>query len=271
VILPVAGLLALFILLRWGGSLLRAMAVASAATAAVILAVALAFSYRFDVYVLAEFGPRRLFDYTAIPAVLIAAGVLELALERWAKGRAPVIAAAGVVLLAAFAVPRNVSSSSDERFFSSALAPLAWVSDHVPCDGKILADRRTLATFETLTRHAGAIEGMGPYLRPAVLSTAIRSLLAARTFFRDPAANEEFLRRNGIAAVVVTSYDQTLGGVGGPLKEASDPAKRVAAAPFLRPVAGSSTVRVYGADRFRPPDSAGIDVTRLPGYRCGAP
>jgi len=270
VLLPVGGLLALFVLLRWGTPHRRAMAVASAATAAVLLMVALAFSYRFDVYVLAEFGPRRLFDYTAIPAVLMAAAVMELALERWARGWAPVIAAAGVILLAAFAVPRNISPSSHERFFAAALGPLAWVESNVPCGGRILADRRTLATFETLTRHAGTIEGMGPYLRPAVLATAIRSLLDARTFFRDPAANEDYLRRNGIAAVAVTSYDQTLGGVGGPLKVASDPAARVAAARFLHLVASSPTVRVFAVDGFRATDVRGLNVTRLPGYRCGA-
>jgi hypothetical protein len=246
------------------------MAVASAATASVILLVALAFSYRFDVYVLAEFGPRRLFDYTAIPAVLMAAGVMELGLERWAGRRAAVIAAAGVIALTAFAVPRNVSSSSHEGFFASALSPLAWVESHVPCDGRVLADRRTLATLETLTRHAGTIEGMGPYLRPTVLATAIRSLLDARAFFRDPAANEDYLRRNGIASVVVTTYDQTLGGVGGPLKVAPNPTARVAAAPFLHLVASSPTVQVFAVDGFRAGGVQGVDVRRLPGYRCGA-
>ena len=267
-VLPVAGVIGVGALLRWGDTDLRALAVASASTAAAILVVALAFNLKYDVYVLAEFGPRRLFDYTAIPAVLLAAGVFELVLHRLGS-RAPATALAGALALASLAVPRNVSSGGREQYFASALAPLAWIQANVPCGGRVLADRRTLATFETLTRHAGVTEGMGPYLRPAVLATAVRTLLDTREFFLHP--DPAFLRKEGVAAVVVTSYDQTLGGVGGPLKPVPALGSRFDRLPFLQLAVRTSTVRVYRVIGFDPAASAtSPDVRRLPGYECGA-
>jgi hypothetical protein len=121
-----------------------------------------------------------------------------------------------------------------------------------------------------MTRHAGVTEGMGPYLRPAVLATAIRELLDARRFFLDPVGNGDYLRREGIAAVVVTSYDQTLGGVGGPLKAGVAIRSRLDSIPSLRLEASSSTVRVYRVTTFDPAAARTRfpDVRRLPGYRC---
>jgi len=272
-IVPEMGLLAAFVLLRWGGPRLRLMAVAAATTAVVLFVVALAFDYRFDVYALAEFGPRRLFDYVALPAALLGAGVAEVALERLARRRASVATAVvlvGILTLAAVGVPRNVSSSSRERFYSTALAPLAWIEANVSCQGRVLVDRRTLGTLEAMTRHAGTIEGMGPYFRPAVLTTALRSLFAARDFFRDPSAGRDYLRANDVAAVVVTSPGQTLGGVGADLKVVTRDAGRVAGVPFLQLAASSATVKVYRVVGFEPPvPGTAPDVTRLPGYRCG--
>ncbi|HEX9312457.1 MAG TPA: hypothetical protein VGA30_06480, partial [Actinomycetota bacterium] len=269
-LVPLAGAAAFGLLLWRGPPILRALAVACALTALAILVVALAFEYRFDVYVLAEFGPRRLFDYTAIPAVLLGAAVVELLLPAAVGPRAPVLAVAGLVALAAFAVPRNVAPAARERFFDDALPALRWIGANVPCDGRVLADRRTLATFETLTRHGGAIEGMGPYLRPAVLTTAIRSLLDARRFFLNPGAGAGYLRRAGVAAVVVTTYDQTLGGVGGPLKFGLGKDSNLDRVSFLRLVARSSTVRVYEVRSLVPPPLGSPDVRNLPGYRCGS-
>ena len=270
VLVPLAGAAALGLLLWRGPPSLRALAVACALTALAILVVALAFEYRFDVYVLAEFGPRRLFDYTAIPAVLLGAAAVEHLLPIVAGPRAPVIAMAGLVALAAFAVPRNVAPAARERSFDDGVPALRWIESNVPCGGRVLADRRTLATFETLTRHGGAIEGMGPYLRPTVLSTAIRSLLDARQFFLDPEAGAGYLRSAGVAAVVVTTYDQTLGGVGGPLKFGLGKGANLDRVPFLRLVMRTSTVRVYGVLPFGGPPPGSPDVGDLPGYRCGS-
>jgi hypothetical protein len=250
--------------------------VASVLTALAILGVALAFSHRFHVYVFAVFGARRLFDYAGLAAVLMAAAMVELGLRRLPtrrSGRAPgvpVAAAVALAVLAAIALPRVVAPSARERFYGSALAPLAWIERNVPCRGRVLADRRTLATFESLARRAGALEGMGPYLRPELLETAIADLFAARAFFRDPVAHGGDLRRWGIAAVVVTARDQTLGGVGGTLK-VGGPRSPLARVPGLRIAARSSTVTVYRVTGFDPAAAGRFpDVSSRPGYRCGA-
>jgi hypothetical protein len=273
VLFPLAMIGAAFGVWRWGRDRLRVTALASLAMAAVILATGLAFNYAYEVYVLAEFGPRRLFDYTGMAAVLLAAAVVETGFQRLAARRrdgprtAIVMAVVGTVALAALALPRTVASEERESFFASGLATLAWVKANVPCEGRILADRRTLATFELFTGHAGVLEGMGPYLRPDLLGVAIRELLDAEAFFADPVGGESYLRDRDVAAVVVTAYEQTLGGVGGPLRMSRLGLHGLNEVPFLERVAVSETVAVYRVIGFEP-DSATPNVAELPGYVC---
>jgi hypothetical protein len=269
-IFPVAMLLALAALLVWGPSTARATGIAAVGLLLLILVVALAFNYRYDVYVLAEFGPRRLFDYTGLSVVLLAAAAVETAVARVAAGRAPRPKLAGgllvVLAVTAFVLPANVASGEREAFFASALDPLEWVEENVPCEGRVLADRRTLATFETMAGRAGPLEGMGPYLRPDLLGVAVRALLEGRDFFAAPSSGEPYLRENAVAAVVVTSYGQTLGGVGGPLKVGHVPVDDLDALTFLEPVARSETVTVYRVVGFDPDQADLPRVTGLPGY-----
>ena len=269
VLLPAAGILALVVILRWGTPRLRALAVACVLTAAAILVVGLAFDYRFDVYVLAEFGPRRLFDYTAIPAVLLAAAVAELGLRRLGSRAGPV-ALAGVVLFGAVAVPRNVASPEREAYSETARTPLAWLESNVPSRA---GSWRTAGRWRPSKRSLVTRAASRAWVRTCglrLLAVAIRSLLDARRFFADPAAGSDYLRREGIAAVVVTSYDQTLGGVGGPLKARSGEVPDMESVPFLRAGTGGELGHGSGVPRGgvglgRP----GVGLSRLPGYRCG--
>ncbi|CAN5172515.1 hypothetical protein BH20ACT24_BH20ACT24_01740 [soil metagenome] len=278
---PVALLLAMGVVLALGHAPLRVLAVTSVLTAAAILAIGLAFNARYDVYVLAEFGPRRLFDYTGLFVVLIGASLGEVALARlssrtgsprWGSLRlaTPVVAAVLTVGIGIAAVPRVLQMGERAPFFATALGPLEWIEQNAPCDGRILADRRTLATFQTLTRRAGVLEGMGPYLRPELLGAAVQAMLDARRFFAAPLDGERYLREQAVAAVAVTSYDQTLGGVGGPLRVGPVARAALERADFLRPVARSSTVTVYEVMGFVPPPGAFPDVTGRAGYRCPA-
>lgn len=276
VAVPVLAALGLVALWRWGRPDLWAAGLASVLTAVAILGVALAFSHRFHVYVLAVFGPRRLYDYAGLVAVVMAAALVELGLRRLPNlpsGRPPPVApvaVVGLIVLVAIAFPRVVPTQARQRYYRSALAPLSWIERNVPCSGRVLADRRTLATFEALARHAGALEGMGPYLRPDLLRTAIANLLAARAFFRDPVGRQDDLRRWGVAAVVVTARDQALGGVGGTLK-VGGPRSPLARVPGLRVAARSRTVTVYRVEGFDPAAGGRFpDVSSLPGYRCAA-
>jgi hypothetical protein len=206
-------------------------------------------------------------------AVLLGAAVIETALHELAERRrdgprtAMVMAVVGIVALAALALPRTVASGQRESFFASGLMPLSWIETNVPCEGQILADRRTLATFELFTGHVGVLEGMGPYLRPDLLGVAIRELLDAEAFFADPVGGESYLRDRGVAAVVVTAYDQIIGGVGGPLRVSRLGLHGLNEVPYLERVAASETVAVYRVIGFEPA-SAVPDVAELPGYIC---
>jgi hypothetical protein len=273
VLFPVAVIGAAFVVGRWGRDRLRVTALASMGLVGVILGTGLAFNYAYEVYVLAEFGPRRLFDYTGMAAVLLGAALVETAVhrltEQWRVGprTAMVVALVGVVVLAGLALPRTVPPEERESILATGVRPLDWVRTNVPCEGRVLADRRTLATFELFTGHAGVLEGMGPYLRPDLLGVAIRELLDAEAFFADPVGGESYLRERGVAAVVVTAYAQTLGGVGGPLRVSRLGLHDLDDVPFLKPVARSETVSVYRVTGFDA-SSATMDVDSLPGYAC---
>jgi hypothetical protein len=278
ILLPVGYAVAVVVLLVWGSADLKATAVAAAVFAALVLAATLYFSYRYGVYAIAQFGERRLFDYTGLPVAVLALGVFEVLIVR-AAGRlpaaggprpwvAPVAAVLAFVVMAAVLLPRDRADGAHDAFLATALGPLSWIERNAPCQGRILADRRTLATFEVYTRRAGVLEGMGPYLRPDVLTAAIRSMLSARQFFLDPAVHEQYLRRQGIWAVVVTAPGQPLGGA---LKVAHLDLAALDAAPFLRVVARSASVTVYRYTGYDPEAASTFPpVARLPGYGCAA-
>jgi hypothetical protein len=277
ILLPIGYAVALGLLLWRGDDRLRSMAIAAAALAVLLLLATLYFSLRYNVYALAQFGERRLFDYAGVPMLMLAAGVLEVALLELARVRiggsargwlAPAAAALVFVVAAVALLPKDRLNAGSERFLTTALGPLSWIERNVPCDGRILADRRTLATFQVYTRHAGVLEGMGPYLRPDVLSTAIREMLAARQFFLDPAAHESYLRDNGIWGVVVTAPSDPLGGA---LKVAQLNRTGLDSAPFLQVVTQSPTLTVYRYTGYDPAAAARFpSVVDRPGFECGA-
>jgi hypothetical protein len=275
-LLGVVALLAVGTVLVWGSRDLRAMTGASILLTLSLLVAALAFNYRYDVYVLAQFGGRRLFDYSTVPVALVGLGVLETVLGR-SGGRlgrlggprpwvVPPAAALIVLVVCWVAVPKAVAPRQRLPFLATALGPLEWIAEHVPCEGRILADRRTLATFEAMTGHAGVVEGMGPYLRPQVLVPAIREMLAARAFFEDPLGNQDYLGERGVAAVVVTVPQHPIGGAH-KLTEVNMEA--LDTAPFLRLATASESMRVYSVTGFNTDLSSDLpEVAGRPGYRC---
>ncbi len=275
--IAVAG--ALVLLLLWGSRDLKMAAVGAAFLWLVLLAVALAFAVRYRVYIFNQFGNRRLFDYAAIPVAILLLGVVEMLVVRvgdalpWVGGPRPwVTPVAAAVLLALFFVrflPTDLQRPGT-RGLTQALAPLAWIEHNVPCEGRILSDRRSLATFELLTRRQGVLEGMGPYLRPAVLESAIRQMLTARQFFENPSAGLEYLRQNGVAAVVLTNDAVPIGGTG--YRVGPTPAPDLNQVPFLHEVARSDALTVYAVDGFAPSWSSVFpSVVGRPGFECADP
>jgi hypothetical protein len=276
--LAIVAVLAIGFVLVWGSRDLRAILGASILLALALLVAALAFDYRYDIYVLAQFGGRRLFDYSSIPVALVALAALETVLVRLGGrsalvgGPRPWVPLAGVavitLLVSIVSVPKAVAPRYRLPFLASALGPLEWIAEHVPCEGRILADRRTLATFQAMTGHAGVVEGMGPYLRPQVLVPAIREMLDAREFFLDPEGNELYLEQRGVAAVVATAPQHPIGGAH---KLAEVDVEALDRAPFLRLVTASDSVRVYAVTDFDPVHVAQLpEVRDRPGYRCEA-
>ena len=66
------------------------------------------------------------------------------------------------------------SRSGWEQNGRDSMAVLDWVDEHEPCGARILPDRVTLGTFAAATGRVSVVEGMGPYLRPAMLHTVLR-------------------------------------------------------------------------------------------------
>jgi hypothetical protein len=274
--LALVAVLAVGSVLVWGNRDLQTIVGASILLALALLVAAQAFNYRYDVYVLAQFGGRRLFDYSSIPVALVASAALETVLVRLGGrlavvgGPRPWVPLAGVavvtLLVSIVSIPKAVAPRYRLPFLASALGPLEWIAEHVPCEGRILADRRTLATFEAMTGHAGVVEGMGPYLRPQVLVPAIREMLAAREFFLDPEGNQLYLEQRGVAAVVATAPQHPIGGAH---KLAEVDVEALDRAPFLRLVTASDSVRVYAVTDFNPLQVSQLpEVRGRPGYRC---
>jgi hypothetical protein len=269
----VALALAAFLLLV-GDRDVRSAAGAAVVLGGLILAVAVVFASRYDLYVLAAFGKRRLFDYLVFPyAILAVAAVSFLArlLARLLRGRGrwALVASAvsAVVALAAVVamVPDVAMNPGEARRYRADYKLLTWIGRNDPCDGRVLIDRRTLASLESLSSRVGVLEGMGPHVRPDVLEIAIREILQAKRFFEEPSDGEPYLERNGVAMVVGTNGRHRLAGWR-PL----GPTSKLDEVPFLHVVHVSPAGTVYAVQGYAPVASL-PDPATAPGYGCGRP
>ena len=276
-------------LMVFGQRMLRALALASLLFAVGLLGAGLLFLFRYDLYALAHFGKRRLFDYAVIPCVLLLAGIVELLCERAQRflgDRRRVVPAVVTCTTFAIAAALFPSAVAHERLSDAVeLEGLAWIADNVPCEGRVLADRRTLATFETLTGRAAVLEGMGPHVRPELLRIAVQEMLQAREFFLRPRDHETFLREQGVAAVAVTQNANRLGGWYKVSPEVRPPRtsigpgvtrgpgisvefERLLRTPFLSLAYATPSLAVFEVEGFDPATAPGPDVRTLPGYSC---
>jgi len=256
-------------LLLVGSRSIRIVSLAAVLLAGVLFAVGVLFAWRYDVFVLEYFGTRRLFSYASIPLIFIVTAVGETALS-WLGRRgvgargASVVGCAVVLLVAVTLIPGSVRT---EKGQAAEVALLGWVGRTVPCEGRVLADHRTLGTFETITGHAAVLEGMGPHVRPSVLTRAIEEVFLARAFFLDPGTGRSYLRERGVAAIVVAK-----GGGGfsfGGYSIARVPPRRLDRVPFLRRAFENGAGIVYLVDGYGP-DPALPRVAGRPGFRCEA-
>ena len=238
----------------------------------IIFVVGLAFALHYDEFVLASFGNRRLFSYAIVAYVTVLTAAGEAALIRLGAGGswriASMCAAAVVVASTAVFIPRIVGREGSDEPWASQLALVTWVGQHVPCEGRVLADRRTLGTFEVIAGRAAVLEGMGPHIRPAVLERAIREIFGAQEFFADPEAGLRYLRDRSVAAVVVTRPSTRSGFIGYAIARVRP--DRLDRVPFLTPGFRNAAGSVYLVNGYRPDPSA-PGVAGRPGFLCHEP
>jgi hypothetical protein len=260
-------------MLRWFPPPLRPLGLTAWGTGLAFVAVAVVFGRGFHVMILAEFGRRRLSDYASLPWILLGLGLIEggvLLVTRERATRWVALACAVVVVLAS--TPLVWSARAPSRAGARggrAIPVLAMVRRATECDARILANRRTIATFESMTGRAGLVEGMAPYLRPDMLVRAVNVIEAAERFFHDPAAGRSILAEEGIDDVLAVGRTVPFGPLAGPIDGTPATLDGVR---FLRLVATAGSSRLYRVVGIPLADRPG-PVGR-PGYRCeraGAP
>jgi hypothetical protein len=249
---------------------LAPLGVVGAGTAATLLGIAFLFSYRYRTQIPGRFGIDREFDYVPLVLVLELLGAAEAALGRLRAVRAwiPVAVVAAAVALPAVAVAATVgpARSGWQQNGRNSVAVLDWVDQHAPCGARILPDRVTLGTFAAVTGRVSVVEGMGPYLRPAMLRTVLRTVLQAHRFFEHPAAGSGLLRRLGVNEVIVVKGVR-IGSMVGVLEQGVDPAA-LRSVPYLQLVHSSPLFDVYrvrdpAGGRFPAPETtAGFHCER---------
>jgi hypothetical protein len=264
-------LIGVVVLLIWGNRDLKAMAGTALLFMVVVLGVAVAFAARYDLYALETFGNRRLFNYIPIPFALVALGLLEM-LVTWIGRRygssekkqwvQPTVAGVLCVAIAAVLMPSARVPAQRLDSGQSDVSLVEWIGAHDPCQGRILADRRTLATFEAFVGRPGVLEGMGPHVRPDVLQVALSELFRATYFFQDPssAISSDYLKEKGVAYVVQTKHI-----IGGWSRVWHTNLAGLDASPYLKRVFANDAGTVYQVVGWKPnpalPNPAG-----QPGY-----
>lgn len=271
-LIPAGGLVLAAAMMVWFPAPLRPLGLVAIGLAATQVGIELLFSYRYDLFILATFGIRRMSDYSAIPVLLVGLGVLEAGFGLLAGGsppgrlgrlRAGPVAAVTVIALATPLVATARPEPRDLRAAPGAVAVLDWVRRNTPCDARLLLNQRTTGVFRAATGRVAVLEGMAPYLRPAMLDPVVRLMLDARRFFSEPDGNTAFLADQGVDYVIALR-EVRLGHPGpvGPVDH--DALDR---APSLAPVhreRGWTVYRVTGVSPARPlPDLSGH-----PGLRC---
>ena len=245
--------IALLILPRTG---LRPIGAMALGLGAMILAVALVFNDRYTTRVPADFGVHRLFDYDGIPVVLAAAGAAELGargLSRLHRRARPTVIVVAAIAAVAVAWPVRPSTAAADTAPAQSL--YATVRATVPCTARILPDARTAGSFAALTGRQSVIEGMAPYLNPALMKRVLPVLLGARQFFHEPQQNVGYLSRERVDFVLLlTDPTVRIGQSGGRVDRGADFAG-VRALPDLRLVARRPAFELYavGGARALPP------------------
>jgi len=244
---------------------LRAIVFAALGLTAVIVSVTLVFSHTYDLMALANFGPRRLFDYGSVPLTMVGFVLLESLIVRLQEVKhalAGPVSAVLVVALGAYLLPALEPGRGLAPKGNAAVADYEWVRENLPCDARIVSNQRTDATYQLLTGRVGVVEGMGPHLRPEMLLQINDLLERNREFFKKPAENEQYLVEEGIDYVALVRDRKDKGVLAVPPKTG-----KFEDVPFLEPIHEGERTNFY---RVVGVDTGGDfpDPNDFSGYTC---
>ena len=210
-----------------------------------IVAVALAFNFKYHVYIDATFGDRRLGSYSSVGLILVGLAVLEALIMLLERTPPPVLVAGAVVpvlILTAWLAPSSALSAHLTHVSHERLKLVNWIRAHTTCGARFLVNQRSEGTLTTLAGRNAISEGMGPFLRPDKLGYVTSLMLGARNFYQDPQAHQAFLRQYNITYVIVARIGKLV-GYSGP--EGSANLSALNAAPFLHQVYTRQSAIVY--------------------------
>jgi hypothetical protein len=184
--LGLLGVFASVVIVVFGSNYLRTLVGGAAGLTVAILGIALFFSYRYAFYAQATFGERRLFEYAALPLILLALAVMEVASTRLARRSVVVGGALALVVTlgAALASAGNLGLLGKNLTRSS---PYMAAAVTTPCDSRLLVGGgRTRGSFQSLTGRISLTEGLEPFLRPLIVNEVLNVRAATKRFLRDP-------------------------------------------------------------------------------------
>ena len=209
---------------------------------ALSIAIALYFARRYDLYTLATFGMRRLFDYSILIVILGVAAIVEFAVGPLRRFRtwAPTAVALALTSIFVAASLRDYARYHHPQE-PAAIPLLSWIRENTPCDARLVANARTVGVFRVMTGRTSITEGMGPFLRPVMLRRLVPLLEDSRAFYDDPNRERDFLRRYDIDYVVVVRHLAI--GYGAPSGRANEEAFR--SAPNLQLVKDAPKFSIY--------------------------
>ena len=233
-----------------------------------MIAITLLFAYRNDVYILADWGRRRLFRYNSLPILLMGLALVEAGVLLVARKVPRLAGALGMILVlvvAAFVWPgaADTREGRGAEEAGTAIEALNWIRSETPCDSVILTNQRTVGVFKAMTGRVALVEGMSPYLRPEMLDRSIDLMLEARRFFKDPSGKEGWLQEKGIDYVVVLD-NMRLGHHYGSGRSSPN----FADVPFLELEFQNEGARIYRMTT--PGDVDETEFQNLAGYRCAS-
>jgi hypothetical protein len=225
-VLLVVALVAMAVSILWERRLAPVVIVAAGLAVLLVLG-ALWFADHYNLMIQSTFGERRLYRYAGLSAMLLVLVVAEVILLRVSRLH-QAVAAAVIVTLGAAVLAASISHTPALRRWqrAAANAPVTrgvydLISTRVPCDARILPNFRSEGVIEAVTGRRSVLEGMSPYLRPAMLGRVLQLVRTARGFFHHPIKRRSFLRSHHIDyilsipqgdAIVIGQYSQAWTG-----------------------------------------------------------